>query len=180
MKTVFVGLSGGVDSSVAALLLKQQRYNVVGVYMKNWSKDLPGVPCPWEDDFTDTKRVAVQLSIDFRMYDFEKDYSRKVVDLMIKQYKAGLTPNPDITCNQEIKFKLFLETALEDSADLIATGHYARTKDGKLYMAEDSNKDQTYFLHRVTPYALKKAIFPSPSKNIILLRKEYFSLHRVV
>jgi tRNA-specific 2-thiouridylase len=160
MKTVYVGLSGGVDSSVSAALLKQQGYNVVGVYMKNWTKDLPGMPCPWKDDFQDAKRVAVQLGIDFKVYDFEKDYREKVVEYMLDGFKAGFTPNPDIMCNQEIKFKLFLDTALEDGADLIATGHYAKTKDGHLLMAKDENKDQTYFLHRVTKEAFEKTTFP--------------------
>jgi len=159
-KTVFVGLSGGVDSSVSALLLKQQGYKVVGVYMKNWSRDLPGMPCPWMDDYQDAKRIAVQLGIDFRMYDFEKEYQHKVVDYMLDEFKAGRTPNPDIMCNQEVKFKLFLDTALEDGADLVATGHYAKTKDGRLFMAADSNKDQTYFLYRVKKEALQKTIFP--------------------
>jgi tRNA-specific 2-thiouridylase len=159
-KTVFVGLSGGVDSSVAALLLKRQSYNVVGVYMKNWSKDLPGMPCPWMDDYQDAKRIAVQLGIDFKMYDFENEYKHKVVDYMLDEFKSGRTPNPDIMCNQEIKFKLFLNTALEDGADFVATGHYANTKDGKLFMAKDTNKDQTYFLCRVTTKALQKTIFP--------------------
>jgi tRNA-uridine 2-sulfurtransferase len=160
MKTVYVGLSGGVDSSVSAALLKQQGYKVVGVYMRNWSRDLLGLPCPWKDDFTDAKRVAVQLGIGFKLYDFEKYYRHKVVDYMLAEFKAGRTPNPDIMCNQEIKFKLFLDTALEDGADMIATGHYANTKDGRLFMAKDSNKDQTYFLYRVTNEALKKTIFP--------------------
>lgn len=160
MKTVYLGLSGGVDSSVAAALLKEQGYNVVGVYMKNWSRDLPGMLCPWKDDYQDAKRVAVQLGIDFKMYNFEKDYQHKVVDYMLAEYKAGRTPNPDIMCNQEVKFKLFLQTALEDGADMIATGHYAKTKDSKLFMAEDENKDQTYFLYRVNKEALQKTIFP--------------------
>jgi tRNA-specific 2-thiouridylase len=160
MKTVFVGLSGGVDSSVSAALLKQQGYSVVGVYMKNWSRDLPGLPCPWLDDYQDAKRVAVQLGIDFKMYDFEKDYQHKVVDYMLDEFKAGRTPNPDIMCNQEVKFKLFLNTALGDGADMIATGHYASIKTGKLLMAKDANKDQTYFLYRVTKEALTKTIFP--------------------
>lgn len=159
-KTVYVGLSGGVDSSVSAALLKQQGYDVVGVYMKNWSRDLPGMPCPWKDDFTDAKRVAVQLGIDFKMYDFEKQYQQKVVDYMLDGFKTGITPNPDIMCNQEIKFKLFLNTALEDGADFIATGHYASTKDGRLFIAKDDNKDQTYFLYRVTKEALDKTMFP--------------------
>ena len=160
MKKVFVGLSGGVDSSVTALLLQRQGYEVVGVYMKNWTQDLPGIKCPWQEDYQDAKRVAVQLGIEFKMYDFEKDYKQRVVDYMLREYQAGHTPNPDIMCNQEVKFKLFLETALADGADLIATGHYARTKGGKLYTAKDANKDQTYFLYRVGGEALKKTIFP--------------------
>src|SRR3989344_4980933 len=186
MKRVFVGLSGGVDSSVAALLLKQQGYEVIGVYMKNWSQDLPGMPCPWKEDYQDAKRVAVQLGIDFKVYDFEKTYFEKVVKYMLEGYKAGFTPNPDIMCNQEIKFKLFLNTALEDGADYVATGHYARirivnsnqklgnsgaAKNKKLIansslliphllQAKDANKDQTYFLHRVTKEALEKTLFP--------------------
>ncbi len=160
MKTVYVGLSGGVDSSVTAALLKEQGYNVVGVYMKNWSQDLPGFPCPWKEDFQDAKRVAVQLGIDFKMYDFEKEYRQKVVDYMIEEYQAGRTPNPDVMCNQEVKFKLFLETALEDGADMIATGHYARVKDGQLLTAVNIDKDQTYFLYRVTSQALSKSLMP--------------------
>ena len=109
-KKVFVGLSGGVDSSVTAALLKEQGYDVTGVYMKNWSKDLPGFPCPWKEDFQDAKRVAVQLGIAFKMYDFETDYRHKVVDYMLREYQAGRTPNPDVMCNQEVKFKLFKET----------------------------------------------------------------------
>lgn len=159
-QTVYVGLSGGVDSSVTAALLKQQGYNVVGVFMKNWSQDLPGMPCPWKEDYQDAKRVAVQLGIEFKMYDFETEYRQKVVDYMIAEYQAGRTPNPDIMCNQEVKFKLFLETSLSDGADLIATGHYARTQDGQLLTAKDDNKDQTYFLYRVSQEALAKTLFP--------------------
>lgn len=165
MARVFVGLSGGVDSSVAALLLKQQGYEAVGVYMKNWSQDLPGMKCSWKEDYQAAKRVAVQLDIDFKIYDFQKEYRHKVVDYMLDEFKAGRTPNPDIMCNQEIKFKLFLETASEDGADLIATGHYARTKDSRLLMAKDDNKDQTYFLYRVTSDALQKTLFPLGELN---------------
>lgn len=160
MKTVYVGLSGGVDSSVTAALLKEQGNNVVGVYMKNWTKDMPGFPCPWKEDFQDAKRVAVQLGIDFKVYDFEKEYKQKVVDYMIAEYTAGRTPNPDIMCNQEVKFRLFLDTALADGAEMIATGHYARVKDGHLLMAANDDKDQTYFLYRVTKGALDKTLFP--------------------
>jgi len=159
-KTVYVGMSGGVDSSVTAALLKKQGYDVVGVYMKNWSQDLPGMPCPWREDYQDAKRVAVQLDIPFKVYDFENEYRQKVVDYMIYEFKAGRTPNPDIMCNQEIKFKLFLETALEDGADMIATGHYARVVDNKLMVAINKEKDQTYFLYRVKEDALKKSLMP--------------------
>lgn len=141
---VYVGMSGGVDSSVAAALLQEQGYDVTGVYMKNWTKDLPGMKCPWAEDLADAKRVAVQLGIPFKVFDFEAEYKQKVVDYMINEYKAGRTPNPDIMCNQEVKFKLFLEAALEDGADMIATGHYARILhqpvakdgDGKAYLSQ--------------------------------------------
>lgn len=159
-KKIFVGMSGGVDSSVTAALLKEQGYSVTGVYMKNWTQDLPGFECPWMEDYQDAKRVAVKLGIDFMVFDFEKDYKLKVVDYMIGEYKAGRTPNPDIMCNQEIKFKLFLETALENGADMIATGHYARVKDGQLHVAKNKAKDQTYFLYRVTESALEHTLFP--------------------
>ena len=145
---------------MSAALLNQQGYRVVGVYMKNWSQDLPGMPCTWQEDYQDAKRVAVQLGIEFKMYDFQKQYRHKVVDYMLEEFQAGRTPNPDIMCNQEIKFKLFALASFEDGADLIATGHYAKTKNGRLYMAADDNKDQTYFLYRVTSDVLQKTIFP--------------------
>ncbi len=160
MTKVFVGMSGGVDSSLTAALLKEQGYEVVGVYMKNWTQDLPGMKCPWAEDLADAKRVAVQLGIDFRVFDFEDEYRHKVVDYMIEEYKLGHTPNPDIMCNQEVKFKLFLETALEQGADMIATGHYARVKSARLLRATDAGKDQTYFLYRVDSPALARTLFP--------------------
>lgn len=157
---VYVGMSGGVDSSVTAALLKEQGHDVTGVYMKNWTRDLPGMHCPWAEDLADAKRVATQLEIPLKIFDFEKEYKQKVVDYMVAEYAAGRTPNPDIMCNQEVKFKLFLEAALEDGAEKIATGHYAATDGKTLFTAKDSNKDQTYFLYRITKNALKHTLFP--------------------
>jgi tRNA-specific 2-thiouridylase len=160
MQTVYVGLSGGVDSSVTAAVLKEQGYNVVGVYMKNWTQDFEGIDCPWKVDLADAKAVAAKLDIPFKVFDFQAQYKQKVVDYMVGEYQAGRTPNPDVMCNAEIKFKLFLDTALEDGADMIATGHYARVKDGRLYAGVDTNKDQSYFLYRVSKDALDKVIMP--------------------
>lgn len=160
MKTIYVGMSGGVDSSVAAALLKDQGYSVVGVYMKNWTQDVAGVACPWRQDLADARAAAARLDIPFKVFDFQAEYKQHVVDVMVSEYQAGRTPNPDVMCNQEIKFNLFLKSALADGADLIATGHYADTQDGQLLRARDSGKDQTYFLYRVTSEALRKTIFP--------------------
>ena len=128
--------------------------------MKNWSQDLPSMPCPWKEDYQDAKRVAVQLSIPFKMFDFQKEYRQNVVDYMLAEYQAGRTPNPDVMCNQEVKFKLFLDACVADGADFIATGHYAQVKDGRLLRAKDDNKDQTYFLYRVSNDALRHTMFP--------------------
>ena len=152
-------MSGGVDSSVTAALLKDQGYHVVGAYMKNWSRDLPGMKCPWAEDLADAKRVAVKLGIDFKVFDFESEYKQKVVDYMLAEFQAGRTPNPDIMCNQEVKFKLFYDLARAEGADFIATGHYAKTDGKNLMMAADSNKDQTYFLYRISDDALSHTIF---------------------
>ncbi len=160
MARIYVGMSGGVDSSVVASLLVDQGHEVVGVYMKNWSEDLPGMKCPWAEDVADAKRVAVGLGIDFRVFDFENEYKQRVVDAMVAEYKSGRTPNPDIMCNQEVKFRLFLETALNQGADMIATGHYANTREGRLFKAKDQAKDQTYFLYRVESTALRQTVFP--------------------
>ena len=164
MNKVYVGLSGGVDSSLSAALLLEAGYDVVGVYMKNWSQDLPGMKCPWAEDLADAKRIAVQLGIPFKVFDFEKEYKHLVVDYMVREYEAGRTPNPDVMCNKEVKFGLFLQAALSDGADKIATGHYAQIgKAGakaQLLRAVDENKDQTYFLYRITEKALEKTLFP--------------------
>lgn len=160
MSKVFLGMSGGVDSAVSAYLLREAGHEVVGVYMKNWSKNLPGMKCPWAEDLADAKRTAVKLGLDFRVFDFENEYKQKVVDYMIAEYKKGNTPNPDIMCNQEIKFKLFAETAFEQGAEMIATGHYARTDGKNLLRAVDDNKDQTYFLYRISADVIPKIIFP--------------------
>jgi len=160
MKTIYVGMSGGVDSSVAAALLKAQGYHVVGVYMKNWTADIAGIACPWKQDLADARAAAAVIDIPFKVFDFQDQYKQHVVEVMVAEYQAGRTPNPDIMCNQEIKFKLFLNAALADGADFIATGHYARTAGGRLLTARDSNKDQTYFLYRVTAGALRRTVFP--------------------
>ena len=157
---VYVGMSGGVDSSLSAALLAQQGYDVTGVYMKNWTQDAPGMHCPWAEDLADAKRVAVHLNIPFKVMDFQTEYKQLVVDYMIDEYRAGRTPNPDIMCNQEVKFGLFLKAALADGADMIATGHYARSHGCQLLRAANEAKDQTYFLYRITGAAVARTIFP--------------------
>jgi len=162
-----VALSGGVDSAVCALLLKNQGYNCTGVFMKNWSGDNFGIQadCPWEKDQKDAEAVCQALGIPFRSFNFEKEYREKVVEYFFSEYEKGRTPNPDVMCNKEIKFHLFLKRALEEGADFIATGHYVRKiaeKDGKeqLLKGIDSNKDQSYFLYNITQEQLKRSLFP--------------------
>ena len=156
---VFVGMSGGVDSSVSACLLQKQGYEVVGVHLKCWNKN----GCD-EKEARDARLVANQLGIPFYVFDMEEEYKRRVVDYMIDSYRNGLTPNPDVMCNKEIKFGLFLDTALSMGADFVATGHYARLvkEDGKsfIYEAKDKNKDQSYFLWTLGQEKLDKVLFP--------------------
>ena len=160
MKTVYVGLSGGVDSSVAAALLQQRGYRVVGVYMKNWTREIAGLECPWKADLADARGVAAKLDIPFKVFDFEDEYFKHVARYLIAGYQKGETPNPDVVCNEQIKFKLFLDTALADGADLIATGHYARIADGQLHAGIDAAKDQSYFLARVNPEVWHQVLLP--------------------
>jgi tRNA-uridine 2-sulfurtransferase len=169
-KRVVVGLSGGVDSSVAAYLLKDQGYDVIGLFMKNWHDDTVTISneCPWLDDSNDAMIVAQELGIPFQAIDLSKEYKERIVDYMFAEYQRGRTPNPDVLCNREIKFDVFLHTALKLGADYVATGHYARKgvfqKDGKivyqLLSGKDPNKDQSYFLCQLTQEQLSKALFP--------------------
>jgi len=169
-KRVVIGLSGGVDSSVAAYVLQKQGYEVIGLFMKNWH-DTTGVlkaDCPWLDDKFDAQAVAMKLGIPFHMVDLSDHYRKRVVDYMFAEYEKGRTPNPDVLCNREIKFDVFLEKAMELGADYVATGHYCRKEtvevDGKpvhrLLAGSDPNKDQSYFLCQLSQKQLEKAMFP--------------------
>lgn len=167
MKTVVVGLSGGVDSSVAAYLLKEEGYNVIGIFMKNWHDESVTISdeCPWIDDSQDALLVAQKLGIPFQTLDLSKEYKERIVDYMFSEYKSGRTPNPDVLCNREIKFDIFLKEAEKLGADFVATGHYcqkAETKGGQfsLLAGADKNKDQSYFLCQLTQTQLSKALFP--------------------
>lgn len=163
-KRVIVGMSGGVDSSVAALMLKQKGYEVIGVFMKNWTHEQETSACPWEEEYADMRRVCEQLDIPYYTFNFEQEYRERVFSYFLKEYSVGRTPNPDVMCNTEIKFRVFLERAQELKADFIATGHYARMrKTGNtihLLKGKDENKDQTYFIHHLTQTQLKRILFP--------------------
>ncbi len=164
MKTVVVGLSGGVDSSVAAYLLKKQGYNVVGLFMLNWEEQDDGGHCSAEQDFEDVKRVANKIGIPYYTVNYSKEYKDRVFSYFLDEYKKGYTPNPDVLCNKEIKFGPFLKHALELGADYIATGHYCKRvdRDGKVYLykSHDKSKDQTYFLNQLSQDQLKYTLFP--------------------
>ncbi|MDG1778938.1 MAG: tRNA 2-thiouridine(34) synthase MnmA [Flavobacteriaceae bacterium] len=171
MKTVVVGLSGGVDSSVAAYLLKQQGYNVIGLFMKNWHDDSVTISdeCPWLDDSNDAMLVAEKLEIPFQTVDLSQEYKERIVDYMFREYEQGRTPNPDVLCNREIKFDVFMNIALSLRADFVATGHYCRkavVNDGtekpiyRLLSGIDNAKDQSYFLCQLSQEQLAKTLFP--------------------
>ncbi len=170
MKRVVVGLSGGVDSSVAAYLLQQQGYEVIGLFMKNWHDDSVTISneCPWLEDSNDALLVAEKLGIPFQTVDLSEQYKEKIVDYMFREYERGRTPNPDVLCNREIKFDVFMKIAMSLGADFVATGHYCRKgeieKDGiktyQLLAGADSNKDQSYFLCQLSQEQLAKSLFP--------------------
>mgnify|MGYP001321792280 FL=1 len=170
MKRVIIGLSGGVDSSVAAYLLKQQGYEVIGLFMKNWHDDTVTISneCPWLEDSNDAMLVAEKLGIPFQTVDLSEAYKERIVDYMFKEYEKGRTPNPDVLCNREIKFDVFMDIALELGADYVATGHYCRKgivqKEGKVFYqllaGVDDNKDQSYFLCQLSQSQLAKSLFP--------------------
>ena len=170
MKRVIIGLSGGVDSSVAAYLLKKQGFEVIGLFMKNWHDDSVTISneCPWLDDSNDAMLVAEKLGIPFQTVDLSEQYKERIVDYMFNEYEKGRTPNPDILCNREIKFDVFMKIAMELGADYVATGHYCRKgtiiKDGKevcqLLSGLDNNKDQSYFLCQLSQEQLSKSLFP--------------------
>ena len=170
MKRVIVGLSGGVDSSVTAYLLKEQGYEVIGLFMKNWHDDSVTISneCPWLEDSNDAMIVAEKLGIPFQTVDLSEQYKERIVDYMFDEYEKGRTPNPDILCNREIKFDVFMDIALNLGADYVATGHYCRKAEDevkgekvyKLLAGKDINKDQSYFLCQLSQEQLAKAMFP--------------------
>ncbi len=164
-KNILIGLSGGVDSAVSAYLLKKQGYEVHAVFMKNFSLPMKGVDCPWKEDMREARRVARFLKIPFETWNFEREYHKQVFDYMVYEYKSGRTPNPDIMCNTQIKFGVFLDRAKKEGYESIATGHYAgvkKTKDGIFHLlkGKDKNKDQSYFLAGLGQEQLSHVVFP--------------------
>ena len=167
MKRVVVGLSGGVDSSVAAYLLQKEGYEVIGMFMKNWHDESVTISddCPWIDDSNDALMVAESLGIPFQVIDLSKEYKERIVNYMFDEYKQGRTPNPDVLCNREIKFDVFLKAAMKLGADYVATGHYCQKElndnnEWDLIAGKDPSKDQSYFLCQITQKQLSKALFP--------------------
>ena len=181
MKTVVIGMSGGVDSSVAAIKLIEQGYNVIGLFMRNWdssvNNDILGNPtlnnniCPQEQDYNDALEVCKKLNIPLHRIDFVKEYWDYVFTYFLNELKSGRTPNPDIMCNKYIKFDAFVKEAKKLGADYIATGHYARVKNGKLYRGLDSNKDQSYFLSQLSNKQLENVLFPIGELEKPVVRK---------
>ncbi len=159
-QTIIVGMSGGVDSSVSALLLKQQGYQVIGLFMKNWEESDEWGRCKAADDYDDVRRVCDSLAIPHYTMNFAQEYQKAVFEKCIADFKIGLTPNPDILCNREIKFKVFFEKAMELGASFLATGHYCQNKNATLVKGKDPNKDQTYFLYAINRSVLPKVLFP--------------------
>lgn len=159
-KTVVVGMSGGVDSSVSALLLKQQGFNVIGLFMKNWEEKDPDGVCKSSKEYEDVVAVCEQIGIPCYSVNFVKEYWDNVFEHFLSEFRLGHTPNPDILCNREIKFKVMFEKALEFGADYLATGHYCQTVDGQLLKGRDPGKDQSYFLYAINGDVLKKVFFP--------------------
>ncbi len=179
---VFVGLSGGVDSSVSAALLKEAGYDVTGVFIKVWQADF--LPCNWKEERLDAMRICARLQIPFLTFDCQKEYKKEVVDYMIREYKAGRTPNPDVMCNRHVKFRAFFDKARKMRADFVATGHYAQVEKAKNGMFEmktgdDVNKDQSYFLWTLTQKELAHTLFPVGNIEKPEVRKlaEKFNLH---
>lgn len=157
---VYVAMSGGVDSSVSAALLKKAGFDIVGVYMRQWAPEILGKECIWKTDRQDAMKVCAKLGIPFETWDFSKEYEKYVAKYMIESYKKGITPNPDVMCNKIIKFGLFFERAMKEGADFVATGHYSIIKNNSLLKATDKNKDQTYFLYTIKKNQLNKILFP--------------------
>lgn len=159
-KKVIIGMSGGVDSSVSALLLQKQGYEVIGLFMKNWEETDENGICKASKEYEDVIKVCEQLGIKYYSVNFTQEYQTQVFSFFLEEFKKGNTPNPDVLCNKEIKFKVLLDKALELGADYLATGHYCQTENGKLLKGSDSNKDQSYFLYAVTEQALNRVLFP--------------------
>lgn len=179
-KRVFIGVSGGVDSSVSALLLKLSGYDVTGVFIRTWQPDW--IECTWRDERRDAMRVCAYLGISFIELDLEQEYKTGVADYMIAEYRAGRTPNPDVMCNREVKFGGFLKYALDQGADFVATGHYAQNVNGKLVKGNDTTKDQSYFLWTLTNEQLEHILFPTGNLQKKQVRKlaKWFGLPTAV